>query len=366
MQRVVCILIFVFFIYFLSVKGIFAAISVGTPSIQEGDTNSLTFTSLGVGGSQPLLVVFVHGDNAAVTINSVQCETTNLTQIVNAIGGGNKTLTSAYYLDPASNPGDGSCDNLVVIRSGSDPTTATAVVLSGVDQTTPVDTGTAQSWISGKVNGAQTLTVTGTNSGDLAMDAATSYATMNYTSTGQTEEWNRELGGTGISGHYAAGSSLGIGGTSVSMTVNNEANDFITHIAFNINQHVALSISLETNGSVSFGYQALDTTQDSSGDVEIISVDSGPADLDVKSTNFSDGTYTWTLSTSNDYDQVHWEFSKDGSAWSSFAAADTPYAFDTYVGVGETRPLYFQLTTPTGTSSYDPFSTTVTVIASAP
>lgn len=128
----------------------------------------------------------------------------------------------------------------------------------------------------------------------------------------------------------------------------------------------SVSISLTTDGSVAFGHQALDSTQDSSGDVEIISVDSGPADLDIKSTDFSDGTYTWTLSTSNGYDQVYWEFSQDGLAWSGFDAADTPYIFDTNVGVGETRPLYLQLTTPTDTSSYDQFNTTVTVIASPP
>ena len=133
----------------------------------------------------------------------------------------------------------------------------------------------------------------------------------------------------------------------------------------------AVSISLSTDGAVAFGYQAPNTTQDttSSGlnDPETVSVDTGPANLDVRSTTFSDGSVTWTLNTANGADQVLWEFSNnDGTGWTTFAAADTLYTFDTNVSQGATRNLSLRLTTPTSTASLSQQSTTVTIVASTP
>lgn len=133
----------------------------------------------------------------------------------------------------------------------------------------------------------------------------------------------------------------------------------------------AVSISLNTDGAVTFGTQPLDSTNDttSSGinDVETISVDSGPADLSVSSSTFSDGSNTWSLgSTDNGADTVFWEFSPDGSSWNTFAVADTSYTLATNVAQGSTQDLYLRLTTPTTTSSYNQHSSTVTITASAP
>jgi len=132
----------------------------------------------------------------------------------------------------------------------------------------------------------------------------------------------------------------------------------------------AISISLTTDGSVSFGDLALEATEDTTAsginDVETVSVDSGPADLDVRSTAFSDGGNTWSLSTSNGSNQVLWEFSPDGSAWTTFAVADTLYSLATNVAQGNTQNMYLRLTTPTSTSSYNQHSTTVTIVASVP
>lgn len=132
----------------------------------------------------------------------------------------------------------------------------------------------------------------------------------------------------------------------------------------------AISISLTTDGSTAFGTLATntikDTTASGTNDVETISVDSGPANLDVKSTNFTNGGNTWTLGSTNGVDQVKWEFSKDGSIWNTFAVADTIYAIDSNVAQGQTRNIYLKLTMPTSTSIYTQFSSTVTVVASAP
>ncbi len=131
-----------------------------------------------------------------------------------------------------------------------------------------------------------------------------------------------------------------------------------------------VSISLNTDGEIGFGIQELNTIKDTTSgglnDIEIVSIDDGPVDLDIRSTAFSDGSNTWLLDTSNGSDQVLWEYSKDASTWPDFAAANTLYSFDTNIGVGETRPLYLRLTAPTDTSSYNQHSATVTIVASAP
>lgn len=132
----------------------------------------------------------------------------------------------------------------------------------------------------------------------------------------------------------------------------------------------APSISLTTDGSVDFGTTQLDTTQDttSSGmnDPETVQVDSGPADLDIKSTVFNDGSNTWSLGDTNGVDEVLWEFSKDETSWTTFTQADTFYTFDTNVAQGETRTLYTRLTTPTSTGSFRQHNTDVTILATTP
>lgn len=130
----------------------------------------------------------------------------------------------------------------------------------------------------------------------------------------------------------------------------------------------AVSISLTTDGAVSFGTVALNTTVDNSGALETISVDSGPANLNIKTTVFSEGGNNWTLgAASNGPTQILWEFSKDGTNWTIFTAADpTTFTFDTNVAQSATRNLYLRLTMPTTTNSYNQYSSTITVVASTP
>lgn len=132
-----------------------------------------------------------------------------------------------------------------------------------------------------------------------------------------------------------------------------------------------VAISITTDGSINFNYLPTNTTKDTTvsgiNDPETISVDSGPVDLDVKTTVFSQGGNTWTLGTGNGSNIVKWEFSKDGSSWTTFAnPGPSTYAFDTNVAQGQTRNIYLKITTPTETSSYQQYSATVTIIASAP
>lgn len=130
-----------------------------------------------------------------------------------------------------------------------------------------------------------------------------------------------------------------------------------------------VSISLSTDGSVNFGNLALAATQDNTAtgvnDVEVVSVDTGPADLDIQSTVFTEGANTWVLGTSNDANQVLWEFATS-TTWTIFANSDTPYIMSTNVAQSETRDIKLRITTPVTTDSYDPYSATITITASAP
>lgn len=132
-----------------------------------------------------------------------------------------------------------------------------------------------------------------------------------------------------------------------------------------------VSISLTTNGSVNFGYVPKNTPKDSTAsgvnDVEVVQIDSGPSDLDIESTIFSQGGNTWTLGSGNGDNIAKWEFSKDGTNWSTFLnPAPTSYVFDTNVSESSTRNIYFKITTPTATNSYQQYDTTITIVASAP
>ena len=107
----------------------------------------------------------------------------------------------------------------------------------------------------------------------------------------------------------------------------------------------------------------VDTT--SSG-VQVIKVTTGPADISVKTTNFTDGSNVWTLGERNDVDQVKWEFSKDGATWTTFSSSNTLFSLDNDVHEGENRNLFLRLTTPSSSSSSNEHSATVTFVATAP
>lgn len=133
---------------------------------------------------------------------------------------------------------------------------------------------------------------------------------------------------------------------------------------------VAVSIVLTTDGTTPFGILALgsvkDTTASGTNDVQTVQVTTGPANLSIKSTNFSAGANIWTLGSTNGSNQVKWEFSKDAAGWNTFSSADTLFPFDTNVAQGATRNLYLKLTMPTSTLSNNEHGATVTIMATAP
>ncbi len=132
-----------------------------------------------------------------------------------------------------------------------------------------------------------------------------------------------------------------------------------------IKSPAVVSISV-TDGAVDFGTAALGATMDNSGDVQTISVDGGPADLEVRSTDFSDGTNSWTLGNASDDNQVKWEFSPDNSAWIIFSAPDTLYNLADDIANGGFQDLHLRITMPAASASSNQYSSTITIVATAP
>jgi len=133
----------------------------------------------------------------------------------------------------------------------------------------------------------------------------------------------------------------------------------------------AVSITLTTDSSVAFGIMPLGSTEDTTAsginDVETVTVDTGPADLEVKSTVFSDGANTWNLGTTNGANQVKWEFATSApAAWQTFSTSDALYNLADNIAQGNTQDLYLRITMPTETSSADQHSAIVTIVATAP
>ena len=131
-----------------------------------------------------------------------------------------------------------------------------------------------------------------------------------------------------------------------------------------------VSISLTTDGWTPFGSRLLgasvDTTSGGTNDVQTVQVTTSPVDLFIKTTLFTDGENTWSLSTTSGSDQVIWDFSTDGTTWIIFSSANMLFTLATNVAQGTTQDIFFRLTMPTDTSSVKEHGVSVTLVAVEP
>jgi len=128
-----------------------------------------------------------------------------------------------------------------------------------------------------------------------------------------------------------------------------------------------ISISLSSDGVVTFGSLALgSTTSTLPGSEESVLIDAGPADLSIRSSDFTDSSNHWLLANSAAQDSVKWEYSSNNSNWNTFLAPATDYPLAAGLSGGTTQPVYFRLTMPTNTISSLQHSSAVTIIATSP
>jgi hypothetical protein len=132
----------------------------------------------------------------------------------------------------------------------------------------------------------------------------------------------------------------------------------------------AVSIVVNTDSNINWGTMALNSTKDSSAsgvnDPQQILVNSGPADLLIKTSSFSDGTNQWTIAGTNGPSIAALGFSTNGTSWTQFTGSDTNFNLANNISTNGTVNLFLKLTMPTTTNSYSAYTNAVTLTAVAP
>ena len=100
--------------------------------------------------------------------------------------------------------------------------------------------------------------------------------------------------------------------------------------------------------------------------MQTVQVTTGPVDLFIRTTLFTDGENTWSLDTTSGPDQVIWEFSTNGTTWTPFSSDNMLFPLATNVAQGATQDIFFRLTMPTDTSSVKEHGVSVTLVAVEP
>jgi hypothetical protein len=81
---------------------------------------------------------------------------------------------------------------------------------------------------------------------------------------------------------------------------------------------------------------------------------------------FTDGTHVWEIDiSSNEADTIRaqWSTTSETGPWTNISAYDTDFTIATNVAVDDSVVFWFRIQTPTGTSSYNEHSSTLTVTA---
>ncbi len=129
-----------------------------------------------------------------------------------------------------------------------------------------------------------------------------------------------------------------------------------------------VSIVLNTDGTIDFGFMPVDSVMDSTvggiDDEQIISSLYGEVDLNIKTSNFTSSANSWTLGNSNGGERVKFDFSSNGTNWTTFLIADQYYSFKNGVLSDADISLFLRLTTPTISEDVGPYSADITVQAS--
>ena len=158
---------------------------------------------------------------------SITYSGTSLTFLATAEVTGNKVRVEAWYLVNPSTTGDNKV--VVTLKGGNAQKIAIgAISFTGVDQTTPIDTGTVQTTQGKGTSGSVTVA---SEIDDLVMSVI---GAENTIAAGDTEQWDVEMGAPGASSKYGGGSTAA-GATSVVMDWTIGGNNNYAIVGFNIN-----------------------------------------------------------------------------------------------------------------------------------
>ncbi len=163
------------------------------------DAQSFSFSHTST-GSNRLLVVSVYCDNGDRDVTNVSYGGTNLDHLTTIIHSGGKPRIEVWYLTA---PETGSNTILVSLAEGADKCAIGAISYTGVNQTNPIQgTTTTQGYST-----SPSVTIS-TETGDLVQDAMASISDGSPSvGLGQTQRYNMEMGGPGVSSHYGTAST---------------------------------------------------------------------------------------------------------------------------------------------------------------
>jgi hypothetical protein len=200
---------------------------VDAVTTNSGDANSFAHSHT-VSGSNRLLVVEValsDGD-ADERVSSVTYAETSLTRLTEIVYSGDGPRVDVWYL---VNPPTGA-NNVVVTQAGENEVAIGAISYTGVNQIIPIDgTTTAQG-----ASASASISVT-SETDDLVTDVMASVADgAPSVGHGQTQRWNVEMGGSGATSQYGAGSTEA-GASSVTMSWTLPESEEWVITGFNIN-----------------------------------------------------------------------------------------------------------------------------------
>jgi hypothetical protein len=125
-----------------------------------------------------------------------------------------------------------------------------------------------------------------------------------------------------------------------------------------------LSVSV-SNSTFAFGTNPLNTWM--TPQTSVITNDGTVAENFVgRISQFSDGANTWGISSTNNGDNIiraQWSTTSATGPWTDISAYNTDFTIATNVAVNGSVNFWFRIQTPTSTSSYNQYSSTLTVTA---
>lgn len=134
--------------------------------------------------------------------------------------------------------------------------------------------------------------------------------------------------------------------------------------AVTVQAEVTLSVSVD-NATFAYGTQPANTWQPPQTSV-ITNDGSVSEDFVGQISQLTDGSNYWTINSSdNGADQIRaqWSTTSDTGPWNDISAYDTDFTLATNVAVSDNVTLWFRIETPTSTTSFDEYSSTLTVTA---
>lgn len=216
--------------------GELAAVSSTT---EAQDASLWSFSHTVPGGADRVLVLTVATDSGEDVLGTPQYGLQSFTPLQNIVHSSGKPRVAVYYLVA---PLEG-LHMVTGTLTGSDKFTIGAVSYTGVSALTPVDGVITAEGDSGN---AIQLTVP-SETGDLVQDVTANLgSSVPVVGSGQSELFNREMGGNEVTSHRAT-ASVELGATSVTMRWTNKENgkEWVS-VGFNLNRADSLSGGSDT------------------------------------------------------------------------------------------------------------------------